>query len=129
MVLKPVPDVIPPCSDKIDFEKLRREIPKFFNSRTFTDEHKAWWKDFLEDKNGLFVAREQPLAWLLDDVPAIKEQQIAEETPQSEPCVTAERLGLPQRPLDAPKDVEDMVVAQFCEIPQVSKTLNDCYSV
>ena len=121
----PVPDVIPPTSEKIDLAKLTADIPKFFNSRTFNEEHKKWWSDFLGDKNSLFAPKEEPLVWLLDDVVSIKQREIAGPISQREPSGTddglVQQLGLPERPLEAPKDVEDMVVEQLCEIPQVNR--------
>lgn len=123
-----VPDVIPPSSDKINLEKLRVDIPKFFSSRVFTDTTRKWWEDFYEDKDGLFAAKEKPPVWLLDDILTIKRRQVSEVVTQTDQafCEEEERiagLGLPKRPPNAPKDIEDMVVGQLSEIPQVSKRI------
>lgn len=119
-----VPDIIAPSSDKINIEKLRSDITKYFSSRVFTEETKKWWKDFLADKEGLFSATEKPHVWLLDEVEAIKRRQtaVSEEEPQEQQGLDDERstvADLPQRPLAAPKDLEDMVVGQLTEVPQV----------
>ena len=121
-----VPDIIAPSSDKINLEKLRSDIPKYFSSRVFTE--KKWWKDFLADKEGLFSATEKPHVWLLDEVEAIKRRQTAvrEEEPQEQQGLDDERstvADLPQRPSAAPKDLEDMVVGQLTEVPQVYKNM------
>ena len=89
---------------------------------------KKWWKDFLADKEGLFSATEKPHVWLLDEVEAIKRRQTAvrEEEPQEQQGLDDERstvADLPQRPSAAPKDLEDMVVGQLTEVPQVYKNM------
>lgn len=110
-----VPDIIALSSDKINLEKLRSDIPKYFSSRVFTEETKKWWNDFLANKEGLFSATEKSHVWLLGEVEAIKRRQtaVSEEEPQEQQGLDDERstvAGLPQRPLAAPKDLEDMVV-------------------
>lgn len=126
-----MPDIIPPTSERINLEKLRLDIPKFYTSRAFTDTTKKWWKDFFEDKDGWFASREKLSVWLLDEVVAIKRRQVPQgldsQTEQPVQGTEQERTavhGLPQRPANAPKDVEDMVLGQLSEIPQVSKSSN-----
>ena len=94
----------------------------------FTEETKKWWKDFLADKEGLFSAIEKPHVWLLDEVEAIKRRQtaVSEEEPQEQQGLDDERstvADLPQRQSAAPKDLEDMVVGQLTEVPQVYKNM------
>lgn len=90
----------------------------------FSEEHRTWWDDFLKDKNGLFSTKEKPSSWILNEVVAMKQRQIANQASQCEPhdALEPERvqdLGLPQRPFGAPKDIEEMVIDQISEIPQV----------
>ena len=117
-----VPDIIALSSDKINLEKLRSDIPKYFSSRVFTKETKKWWKDFLANKEGLFSATEKSHVWLLGEVEAIKRRQtaVSEEEPQEQQGLDDERstvADLPQRQSAAPKDLEDMVVGQLTEVP------------
>ena len=75
-------------------------------------------------QEGLFSATEKPHVWLLDEVEAIKRRQtaVSEEEPQEQQGLDDERstvADLPQKPLVAPKDLEDMVVGQLTEVPQV----------
>lgn len=120
-----VPDLILPTSEKITLDKLRSDIPKFFTSRAFTDDIKKWWQDFLDNQNGLFVVTEKPHVWLLDEIVAIKRRQgaVTEGESQEQQQVLDEEImavsGLPQRPSAVPKDIEDMVVEQLTEVPQV----------
>lgn len=65
---------------------------------------------------------------MLDEVEAIKRRQtaVSEEEPQEQQGLDDERstvADLPQRPSAAPKDLEDMVVGQLTEVPQVYKNM------
>ena len=109
-----VPGCVPPSADKVDMKRLKTEIPKFFLSRSFDEEHKEWWMDFLADKDGVYKAPDAPSTWVLDDIVRIKERQISPNKPQESRIVP----NIP-RPQNVQEEIESLVTQQLEEIPEV----------
>ena len=73
--MKDVPSLLSSSPDKVDLERLRRDIPKFLkNSRVINEEQKEWWQTFFEKADEMYgtpVASGR-VTWLLDDLKLIK---------------------------------------------------------
>ena len=115
-----MPPLLVPTSERIQMDRLRTDIPKFFDSRVFEESHKETWKDFLQDKEGLYKPPVgEPTSWPLKDVMAIKVRQIAEMPHEQQRSISGILAHTP-RPWNMPAEVEAAVAAQIAEVPQVS---------
>ena len=111
---------MPPCNERIDLQRLKGDIPKFYNSRSFEDKHVKWWTDFLSDKEGIFKIPEKAATWPLDDILLTKQRQ-RDQVPAEDQHETPSVLEIP-RPANAPPEIEKLVADQVEEIPEVTKT-------
>ncbi|XP_028517987.1 uncharacterized protein LOC114576108 [Exaiptasia diaphana] len=122
-VLKPnvtpqgLPTFCEPSPDKVDLERLKREIPKFYESRKFDESHKQWWDDFLNNRHGYYSRPGQHLAeWPLPNIIEKKNQQQESESGDQEQEIGI--LGIP-RPTNVPLEVEQHVSSQLDSIPEI----------
>lgn len=68
-----MPKLLTPSNERIQIDRLKTDIPKFFKSRVFEEHHETSWNDFLEDKESLFKPPvEQPTSWPLKDLKSLK---------------------------------------------------------
>lgn len=115
-----IPACVPPSNEKIDLKRLKGDIPKFYNSRCFEDEHVKWWTEFLSHKEGIFKIPEKAATWPLDDILLTKQRQ-RDQAPAEDQHETASVLEIP-RLVNAPPEIEKLVADQVEEIPEVTKT-------
>ena len=108
-----------PSNERIQIDRLKADIPKFFDSRVFEESHKAAWNDFLEDKEGLYKPPvEETTSWPLRELIAVKGRQNVEKDDEQQRLVSG-ILDIP-RPWNMPTEVEAAVAAQIEDVPQVS---------
>jgi hypothetical protein len=117
-VLKDVPSLLSSSPDKVDLERLRRDIPKFLkNSRVINEEQKEWWQTFFEKADEMYgtpVASGR-VTWLLDDLKLIKFGPVARAATHR---VENSSVGDSVVPVGVSNEVIQLVSAQHEEIPQ-----------
>ena len=66
--------LVPSSPDNVDFDRLKKDIPKFFeNSRVISTEQKQWWDTFFKNVTKTYnVSPKKPVLWLLDEVQHLK---------------------------------------------------------
>ena len=99
--------------------KLKNDIPNFFNYRCFEEEHKKWWDEFLKDKECIYTKAEPTTSWPLDNIILLKERQRDNIS-----CIFSEREEASNvlqvsRPSYTQPDMENLVAKQLDEIPVV----------
>lgn len=113
-----VPDYVIPNTEKLELEKLRTDIEKFYKSRLFSEEHKTEWSTLLSAENAKWSQKDRAASWPLQDILARK-ANLREK--QKLPELGDNGLGfLGQKPEGVPVDVDDMVRNQVTPVREVN---------
>lgn len=109
---------MPSSPDKVDLERLRRDIPKFLdNSRIITIEQREWWQNWFDNAETVYgPGPPKPNTWLLDD---LKSMKVNCTTRQDQQDVAQTWLDGTETPPGIPDDVAQIVAAPCAEIPEV----------
>ncbi|XP_068705847.1 uncharacterized protein [Montipora foliosa] len=104
-----VPDYVIPNTEKLELEKLRTDIEKFYKS--FSEEHKREWSTLLSADNTKWIQKGRAASWPLQDILARKANlRDKQKLPESDDN-GLEFLG--QKPEGVPVDVDDMVIREY----------------
>ena len=113
-----VPNFVPSSPDKVDLERLKRDIPKFLdNSRIITPEQCEWWQIWFSNAPKVYgPGPPKPDRWLLDE---LKEKKISCSTTSVSHHENREEEELNEIPIGVPEDIAKIVEVQCREIPEV----------
>ena len=116
------PDEIPyygvPSTEKIELQKLRTDIEKFYRSRLFDEGNKTEWSSLLAPENSRWKPPERPATWPLQNIIANKEK-FREKQRQSEFGGNGlEFLG--SRPQGVSVEVDEMIRNQVALVREVN---------
>ena len=110
-------DNVVPDTEKLELQKLRTDIEKYYKSRLFLEQHKEDWALLLDPKNTRWNPTESEATWPLKDIISNKER-LKEKQRLSE--ANGNGLGfLGQKPEGVPVDVDDMVRTQVAPVREV----------
>ena len=108
------PECIQLSKEKVDLEKVKRDIPKFLNNcRLFDDSDKVEWGKLLSDNSPIFEKKKPDIVWPL--VQLVNKKKAQPAVPDTE---TVEGVA-GKRPVGFPMDLEEDLKDQMGPIPEV----------
>ena len=68
------PDYVAPDTEKLELQRLRSDIEKYFRSRLFLEQLKEDWASLLDPENTRWHPPERTVTWPLKEIIAYKER-------------------------------------------------------